>query len=84
MKKFAFVFCIYALGLSACQSTQRSYYSPPKPLEQMTDSERCSYGVRLLGHPGATAYQKAAMYEAMQNKGCFGQQQPMRIELKQM
>jgi hypothetical protein len=83
MVRVGLVVGLCALALAGCQTTEANPYDPPKPLEQMTRAEWCTYSMKLLGNPRGATFQKAALYEKMRNEGCLGQQQPTRVEVKQ-
>lgn len=65
--RIAFRLLALTLLLAGCVSNE-----PARPL---THAERCTRAFRLLGAP-IDPFQKAALYERMQNEGCLGRPQP--------
>jgi hypothetical protein len=51
--------------LAGCQTQE-----PARP--EITPENMCSEALRLLDDPYASDWQKAALFEAMRNRGCFG------------
>jgi len=56
--------------LTACQTAE----SPP-PRQATSLAEWCEQGQKILGFETITNWQKAATFESMRNRGCFGQPQ---------
>ncbi len=54
----------------------------PKPYSEMTQKERCSMSMNLLGNGYLEPFQKAAVLERMRNDGCLGQSQEQNIRIR--
>lgn len=56
--------------LAACQTAET-----PPPRQATTLAEWCEQGHKILGFETISGWQKAATFESMKNRGCFGQPQ---------
>ena len=56
--------------MAACQTAET-----PPPRHATTLAEWCQQGHKILGFETISGWQKAATFESMKNRGCFGQPQ---------